>query len=75
MTSYQKWKRYEEALQFERNKLKEDVEKYKMVNADYTAYLNDNPYKEDRKKLAKRKEEHTQKILELIDTGYEKYNP
>ena len=75
MTSYQKWKRYEEALRFERNKLKEDVEKYKMVNADYTAYLNDNPYKEDRKKLAKRKEEHTQKILELIDTGYEKYNP
>ena len=75
MTSYQKWTRFEEALQFERNNLKETIEKFKMVNADYLRYLKDNPYKSDKNKLSKKRVESTQKILDLIETGYKKYKP
>lgn len=71
----QRFMRFQEALQFERNRLKEIVEQAKKVNTSYTLYLRDNPYKEDKSKLQKRRKEVTEKILELIDLGYEKYKP
>lgn len=71
----QRWLRFEEALQFERQKLNEIVEKAKKINTDYQVYLRDNPYREDRNKLVKKRREVTEKILTLIDTGHEKYKP
>lgn len=71
----QRFMRFQEGLQFEQNKLKELVEQAKKVNSSYQMYLRDNPYKEDRKKLSQKREEVTEKILKMIETGYEQYKP
>lgn len=71
----QRFIRFQEALQFEQNKLKELVEKAKKVNSSYQMYLRENPYKEDKNTLEKQRKKITEKILGLIEQGYEKYKP
>lgn len=69
-----KYMRWKDALNINNKNLDEVVRDSKKINSGYKTYLDDNPYKEKRKELMKRKERLINRIIELTKQGVEKYD-
>jgi hypothetical protein len=69
-----KYMRWSDALKYTKVQLDHIVREAKKVNTAYQKYLQENPHKEKKTELAKKREELTQKILKLIDVGADKWD-
>ncbi len=68
-----KFIRWNDALKHYKNLLDEAVQEGKKVNTAYQKYLKANPHKKEKFELKAKRKKYTDRILELIDEGYERY--
>lgn len=73
MSDAMRYIRWKDALTHYKNLLNEVTVEAKTVNSSYQKYLKDNPYKEKKNKLEKKKREYTKKILDLVEEGDQNY--
>lgn len=66
-----KYIQWQDSLQHYKKLLDKIVKDAKSVNTAYQKYLQANPYKEEKKVLAKKRKEYTDKILKLIEEGHQ----
>jgi len=68
-----KFIRWNDALKHYKKQLDEAVKRGKKVNTAYQKYLKANPHKEEKFKLEADRKRYTERILRLIEEGYERY--
>lgn len=68
-----KFIRWNDALKHYKKQLDDTVKVAKKVNTAHQKYLKANPHKAEKKELAQKRKKYTDRILRLIDEGYERY--